>query len=196
MPKAPLPHPPPKTIDRHECCCKESERLQHYPQAAQGGFAVAPCTPSRPLRKQLSFCAGLQGALRSPPAPLRRPFGSILVSYARLCRGLCGRSATSIVASYACSFRLMRSRTQFAPQAQVRSLTPAPLRTPFGSSLVYYARLCRGLCGRPLDPFACPFGSSLVCYESKKLNQSIFFEGTLKDGLRRVPRGDRKAPWK
>ncbi len=47
------------------------------------------------------------------------------------CGIFCGRgsfcakrtSATSIVAACSRSFRLMRSRTQFAPQAQVRSLT-------------------------------------------------------------------------
>ena len=66
------------------------------------GFAIALWTPSPPSYKQPNFIV-------------------------RHRRGLSGRSATSIVASYACSFRLMRSRTQFAPLARVRSLTSRAL---------------------------------------------------------------------
>ncbi len=221
MPKAPLPHPPPKTIDRHECCCKESERLQHYPQAAQGGFpvaplnpfgtqlvgwllmqgfaggfAVAPCTPSPPLRKWLGFsckavqgalrsppaplrlplrkqlgllCKAMQGALRSPPAPLRTPFGSGLASHARLCRGLCGRSATSIVASCACSFRLRRFASPLEKQSR-------PWRPINSNQRFEYDRLVRGRNLRhrrksahlPLHPFATP--SEAACFVMKVKN--------------------------
>ena len=81
------------------------------------------------------FHSMFQRALRSPSGLLRSPLTSNYFFYAD-CRGLSGRSATSIVASYACSFRLMRSRTQFAPLARVRSLTPAPLRVhPLEGSL-------------------------------------------------------------
>ena len=105
------------------------------------GFAIALWTPSPPSYKQPNFIV-------------------------RHCRGLSGRSATSIVAAYSRSFRLMRSRTQFAPLARVRSLTPAPLR-------------------------ARPFEGSLSLRE--KLFYLAFVSHFHPKGRRRFPKGDRKA---
>ena len=74
---------------------------------------------------------------RSSPLEETKPYfkqeSRILATvHKEVSRGLCGRSATSIVAAYSRSFRLMRSRTQFAPLARVRSLTSGLLRSPFG----------------------------------------------------------------
>ncbi len=70
------------------------------------------------------------------------------------------------------------------------------LRSPhFSNSIHMLVR--RGLCGRPLHPFAASLRMKGFAYESKSKSTSfIHLEGVLQVGLRRVPRGDRKAPWK
>ena len=123
-----------------DCTRSLVEGLRRFPICTQG-LCDRPCNPSQCTYKQLIFLV-------------------------RLCRGLSGRSATSIVAAYSRSFRLMRSRTQFAPLARVRSLTPAPLR-------------------------ARPFEGSLSLRE--KLFYLAFVSHFHPKGRRRFPKGDRKA---
>ncbi len=121
-----------------------------------------------PSDEEVVFRRGLSGR------PLH-PFGRILlkeVSSVRFSRGLSDRSATSIVAAYSRSFRLMRSRTQFAPLAQVRSLTSGLLRGSLYKQQFSPVRHCRGLCGRPLHPFAAPLRMELNFSEKNKLFSS------------------------
>ena len=104
-------------------------------------------------------------------APLRARLRLKAFFHVRLRRGLSGRSATSIVASYACSFRLMRSRLLYAPLAHSRSLTPAPLRV------------------HPLE-------GSLWLKEQIFVTQIFyltFVDYLHPKGRRRFPKGDRKA---
>ncbi len=89
---------------------------------------------------------------KKPPEPFRVRFSGTNVYHNS--RGLCGRSATSIVAAKRRSFRLMRSRLLYAPLARSRSLTSGLLRmSSFPNSICIVAS--RGFAVAP-GPFTCP----------------------------------------
>ncbi len=109
-----------------------------------------------------------------------------------VCMGLCGRSATSIVASYACSFRLRRFASPLEKQSRPwrpinsnrrfeydrlvcgrnlrhrRKSAHLPL-PPSQSPLQQHSSIdgSQGALRSPPAPLRTPFGCSLVYYESK-----------------------------
>ena len=109
-------------------------------------------------------------------------------------RGLCGRSATSIVAACSRSFRLRRFASPLEKQSR--------LWRPVNSNQRFeYDRLVRGCFMRhwresahlPLHPFG------RILYKGNGYCKKKYLP-CIKDllhpkGRRRVPRGDRKAPW-
>ena len=138
--------------------------------------------------------------MRSPSGLLRRSPYKHQFSPVRLRRGLDRRSATSIVASYACSFRLRRFASPLEKQSRLwrpvnsnqrfeydrlvrgcfmrhwRIAAHLPLH-PFGCTPlkeVSNVRRCRGLKRvvdpRPLHPFGHVLRMQMIYYESKNNN--------------------------